>query len=152
MSIIRLTHDNTHATDSIISGRSPIKPEDPPGFMLGRHPELEYFPVCITYWEGVEIANMLGYPSAEVYEAQLAQIDEQAQQIADLQVALNESVNSLQLQAVAKEVRKGNKEILHALEATLGAVRARVSGAGSDAGDTRVVAPPAGRVGSTKKL
>lgn len=137
MAIQRLTpeYNGGYIEDSFMSGVYPMRETDPPGFSLGRNPFDERRQLYITYWDACEIATKLGYPMPEVYEAQLALIDEQARTIADLEAALQNDVHDLQMKSISKQIKKGTDEILAAHERTLSAVRARL---GADGGPAEV--------------
>lgn len=129
-------YNGGYIDDSFMSGTHPLRESDPPGFSLGRNPFDERRQLYITYWDACDIATKLGYPMPEVYEAQLALIDEQARTIADLEAALQNDVHDLQMKAIQKQIQKSSKEILDAHERTLAAVRARLGadGGAADAG------------------
>lgn len=137
MAIQRLTpaHNGGFIEDSFMSGVYPLRETDPPGFSLGRNPFDERRQLYITYWDACDIATRIGFPMPEVYEAQLALIDEQARTIADLEAALQNDVHDLQMKAISKQIQKSSKEILDAHERTLAAVRARLGADGSAAVD-----------------
>jgi hypothetical protein len=126
-------YNGGYIDDSFMSGVHPLRESDPPGFSLGRNPFDERRQLYITYWDACEIAVKLGYPMPEVYEAQLALIDEQARTIADLEASLQSEVHDLQMKAIQKQIQKSSKEILDAHAATLAAVRARLGADGSPA-------------------
>jgi hypothetical protein len=130
MSVKRLHEGFGIGEDSCISGRHPMTEADlaagQQGVYLARNPESPSKGLYVTFWEADDIAQAIGYPGIGVYEEQKKLIDDQAQRIAALEDQLNNEINSLQLLAFMKEVRKGNKEVLGALEATLAAVRSRV--------------------------
>ena len=117
--------------DSFMSGTHPLRESDPPGFSLGRNPFDERRQLYITFWDACEIACKVGFPMPEVYEAQLALIDEQAQRIAVLEQITQDDIHDLQMKAIAKQIKKGTDEVLAAHERSLAAVRARL---GADGG------------------
>ena len=131
MAIQRLSpgYNGGYIEDSFMSGVYPLRETDPPGFSLGRNPFDERRQLYITYWDACEIACKIGFPMPEVYEAQLALIDEQARTIADLEAQLQNEVHDLQMKAISKQIKNSAKEILDAHERTLAAVRARLGGA-----------------------
>lgn len=127
-------YNGGYIDDSFMSGTHPLRESDPPGFSLGRNPFDERRQLFITWWDACEIATKLGYPMPEVYEAQLAQIDEQARYIAELEAALQNDVHDLQMKAIAKQIQKSSKDTLDAIQAYTGAVRARLGADGSTGG------------------
>lgn len=131
--------------DSFVSGIHPMRESDPPGFFLGYNPDVPGKPMYITWWDATEIATKMGYPMPEVYEAQLAHIDEQARYIAELEQTLNGAVNDLQMKGIMKAIQNTKKETLDAIQGYAAAVRARTGDVGSDAD----VAKAAARVGGT---
>ena len=149
MSIKRLHEGFGIGQDSCVEGRHPMTDADiaagTEGVYLGRNPESPSKGLFLTYWEADAVAQAIGFPHIAVYAEQKKLIDEQAQKIEDLEVALTEAVHTLQFEEVTKTIRKGNKEIIGALEATLGAVRARL---GADGTDARPAAKPARASGS----
>jgi hypothetical protein len=153
MSMKRLYSGFGVGEGSCVGGDNPMYASDiengTEGVYLGVNPESPSKGLYLTFWEADTIAQLIGFPHIAVYEEQKKLIDVQAQQLADLEEVLNREVHSLQLQAVMKEIRKGNKEILNALEGTLSAVRARLGADGTDAGR---IAKPAGSQRSTKAL
>jgi 4-diphosphocytidyl-2C-methyl-D-erythritol kinase len=112
------------------------------GVFLGPNPEAPYKGLYLTYWEAIEISESLGLPSPEVYAEQKKLIDEQAQDIINLESQLEHEIHSLQLNELAKEVRKAHKEIIGEIQSYNGAVRARLGSSGSDAAAPKGAAKP----------
>ena len=138
MEIQRLTAAHTVANDSCIDGRMPMTEQDikdgTEGVYLGINPQDPMHLLYLTYWEADEVAQKLGFPHIAVYKEQKRLLDEQAQTIADLEHQLDNEIHSLQVEAVAKEIRKSHKELLSEIQSYNGAVRARIGSGGSAAG------------------
>lgn len=91
MSIKRL-HDGFNVQgDCLVSKTFPMRETDPPGLYLGRDSAGK--PVYITYWVALEIAGLVGYPTPEVYEANLAHIASLEQQLVDLEADFDRAVS-----------------------------------------------------------
>lgn len=147
---IKRIHDGMGiGEDSCVSGVHPNRVEDPPGVYLGINPESPSKGLFLTFWEAMEVACKIGYPTIEVYEAQKALIDEQAAEIAELEHRLDSEIHNLQLKAVSTEIKNVKKEVLGEIVGLTSAIRARLGNSGSDAGT-----PPgtAKAVGGTKTL
>jgi hypothetical protein len=148
MNIQRLHEGFGVENDSCIQGRHPMTAEDlranTQGVYLGPNPQDPYHTLYLTYWEAEEVAQKIGLPQVTVYQEQKRLLDEQAQTIADLKEQLEFEINSLQVEAVAKEIRKSHKELLGEIQSYNGAVRARIGNSGSAAGVAQGATKPVG--------
>lgn len=131
MAIKRLHEGYGVDGDSVISGRFPMSEQDirdgTEGLYLGRNPEDQRRSMYITYWEADEIAQKIGFPHIEVYKAQLKELQDLRDQVAELERMLDEEVHDLQLKAVSTEIKNAKKEIVNAVEGYRAAVAGRLS-------------------------
>lgn len=151
MAIKRLYEGFGVGEDSCVEGRNPLTEQDiragTEGVYLGPNPESPSKGLFLTYWEADEVAQKIGFPHIAVYAEQKLLIDQQAQEIADLKHQLENEVHSLQVEAVAKEIRKSNKELLGEIQSYNAAARARIGDSGSNGG----TAPKPARVAGGAK-
>lgn len=133
MTVKRLHDGFGIGEDCCVSGRHPMRAEDPPGVYLGANPESPSKGLFLAHYIAEEVAQKLGYPPLAVYEAQKELLDQQVAEISELERRLDEEVHSLQLKAVLTAVTNSKKDVVNAVEGYSSAVRARLGGGGSDA-------------------